>query len=261
MTSWYFGTMGFSYRDWQGVFYPVGIKSRNYLQEYSKSFKSVEVDSTFYGTPKPEVVQRWAMNTPDHFVFCLKMPRIITHELGLVRSTYYVQEFIDRVLLLGEKLAVILIQLPPKFTSSMLRNFTSFIEDLPSDIRFGVEFRHRSWYTSRIAEILKKCNVCWVATEYKKLPKEVPVTSDFIYVRFIGGHGRFNRHNRVRIDVSENLKWWRKRIVEIAPQIKSTYGYFNNDYSGFAPSTCNQFKSMLGLETVKLEPPKQERLF
>ena len=253
--------MGFSYRDWQGVFYPTGIKTRDYLQEYSKVFNAIEIDSTFYGTPKPEIVQRWAVNTPDNFVFCLKMPRVITHELELVNSSYYVQEFIDRVLLLGEKLGVILIQLPPKFTLSMMSNLTSFIQDLPVDIRFGVEFRHRSWYTSKIAEILEQYNLCWVATEYKRLPKEVPLTADFYYVRFIGHHGRFEQHHRVRIDVSKNLRWWQTRIADIAPHIATFYGYFNNDYSGFAPATCNQFKSMLSLQTVKFEPPKQERLF
>jgi uncharacterized protein YecE (DUF72 family) len=260
MTNWYLGTMGFSYKDWQGAFYSSGIKPRNYLQEYSKVFNAVEVDGTFYGTPKPEVVQSWAMNTPDQFVFSLKMPRSITHELELVNSTYYVQEFIDRVLLLGKKLGVILIQLPPKFTSSMLSNFTSFIQDLPGDVRFGVEFRHRSWYTSKIAEILEQYNLCWVATEYKRLPKEVPLTTDFYYVRFIGRHGRFEHHDQVRINVTENLKWWRNRITDLAPHISTFYGYFNNDYSGFAPATCNRFKSMLGLQTVKYQPPKQERL-
>ena len=261
MTLWYLGTMGFSYKDWQGVFYPMGIKPRNYLQYYSKAFNAVEVDATFYGTPKPEVVQRWSANTPDLFVFCLKMPRIITHELGLIRSTSYVQEFVDRVLLLGDKLGVVLIQLPPSFTSSRTSILATFLEDLPDDIRFAVEFRHQSWYTSKNAEMLAGHNVCWVATEYKGLPKTVPSTSDFLYVRFIGRHGRFTRYDRVRLDVSENLEWWQNRIVDLAPQAKSFYGFFNNDFSGYAPATCNQFKYNLGLQTVNLEPPKQERLF
>lgn len=261
MTKWYLGTMGFSYKDWQGVFYPVGLKPRNYLQHYSKAFNALELDTTFYGTPKPEVVQRWAANTPDLFMFCVKMPRIVTHELGLKRSTSFVQEFIERVLLLGDKLGIVVIQLPPSFTSSKMLVLDQFLKDLPSDIRFAVEFRHQSWYTSENAELLTRHNVCWIATEYRGLPKEVPTTSDIMYVRFIGRHGRFNRYNQVRLDVTENLKWWQKRTVEIAPKIKTFYGFFNDDYSGHAPATCNQFKSMLGLQIVKLEPPKQERLF
>jgi uncharacterized protein YecE (DUF72 family) len=189
------------------------------------------------------------------------VPRLITHELGLIRSTTFIQEFIDRVLILGDKLGVVLIQLPPNFTSLSKSIFTSFIKELPGDIRFAVEFRHQSWYTSKSAELLKQHNVCWVATEYKRLPKTVPITSDFAYVRFIGRHGRFNHFNQLRIDITSNLRWWQKRIEDIFPQIKSFFGFFNNDYSGFAPATCNQFKSMLGLQCINLEPPKQERLF
>jgi uncharacterized protein YecE (DUF72 family) len=261
MTSWYFGTMGFSYKDWNGSFYPIGMRPRKYLKHYSKAFDAVEVDATFYGSPKPEVVQRWVADTPDHFMFCLKMPKVITHEMGLVSSTAYVQEFVDRVLLLGDKLGVVLIQFPPTFISSRLPILKSFIQDLPEDIRFAVEFRDQSWYTSKSAEVLKKNNICWAATEYKGLPKEVPKTADFLYIRFIGRHGRFSHFDKVRIDISKNLEWWHRRITDLAPNIGAVYGFFNNDYSGFAPATCNTFKSMLGMQTVDLESPKQRRLF
>jgi len=261
MTKWYLGTMGFSYNDWLGVFYPMGLKPRNYLRHYSKNFNSVEVDSTFYGTPKSDIVQRWRFNTPEHFVFCLKMPKIITHELGLVQSTTYVQEFLDRVLLLGEKLGVVLIQLPPRFPVSKLLVLDAFLEDLPGGNRYAVEFRNQSWYTSTSAEILARYNVCWAATEYKYLPKSVPATADFQYVRFIGRHGEFNSFDRVKVDVSDDLKWWQKRLVDQVTQTESFYVFFNNDFSGYAPETCNQFKQYLGLQTSKLKPPQQKRLF
>jgi len=261
MTKWYLGTMGFSYKDWLGVFYPMGLKPRNYLRHYSKVFNSVEVDSTFYGTPRSDVVQRWRYTTPDDFVFCLKMPKIITHELGLVQSTTYVQEFRDIVLLLGKKLGVVLIQLPPSYSSSNQSVLDAFLENLPGGIRYAVEFRHQSWYTSKIAEILARYNICWAATEYKNLPKSVPMTADFQYVRFIGHHGQFDSFSSVKVDVSDDLKWWQKRFIDQDTQTESFYVFFNNDFSGYAPETCNQFKQYLGLPAVKLKPPLQKRLF
>jgi uncharacterized protein YecE (DUF72 family) len=260
MTNWHLGTMGFSYKDWVGIFYPRGLKSRNYLRHYSKIFDSVEVDSTFYGTPKSDVIQRWMNNSPEHFVFCLKMPKIITHELRLVKSTTYIQEFLDRVLLLEDKLGVVLIQLPPSFHSSNQSVLDAFLEDLPGGIRYAVEFRHRSWYTSKSAEILARYNVCWAATEYKNLPKSVPATADFQYVRFIGHHGRFDSFASVKVDVSDDLKWWQKRFIDQVTRTESFYVFFNNDFSGYAPETCNQFKQYLGLPTVMLQPPQQKRL-
>ena len=81
MTNWYLGTMGFSYPDWAGTFYPDTLAQRNYLGHYSRFFNAVEIDSTFYGTPRLTTVKRWATSTPADFRFCPKTPRMITHEV------------------------------------------------------------------------------------------------------------------------------------------------------------------------------------
>jgi len=61
------GTMGWSYSDWNGVFYPANTDSRETLPYYARSFDAVEIDSTFYGTPRETVVRHWAKSTPDGF--------------------------------------------------------------------------------------------------------------------------------------------------------------------------------------------------
>ncbi len=81
--NWYLGTVGFSYKDWDGVFYPTGTSPRNYLPRYSKIFGAVELDSTFYGTPPEDRVRQWATITPAEFKFCVKTPRQITHDMRL----------------------------------------------------------------------------------------------------------------------------------------------------------------------------------
>jgi uncharacterized protein YecE (DUF72 family) len=60
---WYIGTMGFSYKDWVGVFYPEGLGAREYLTYYSRIFNAVEIDSSFYGTPRLSSIERWAART------------------------------------------------------------------------------------------------------------------------------------------------------------------------------------------------------
>ena len=74
-TAWQLGTMGFGYKQWLGVFYPAGMPAKNFLSHYSTRFDAVEIDSTFYGTPRPETVLRWRQTTPDNFTFCLKRPK------------------------------------------------------------------------------------------------------------------------------------------------------------------------------------------
>ncbi|MCK5314970.1 MAG: DUF72 domain-containing protein [Anaerolineales bacterium] len=268
MVAWYLGTMGFSYKDWERVFYPERLSSRNYLRHYSRYFNAVEIDSTFYGTPRLETVRQWAGITPHDFQICVKTPRRITHESMLKDSVEEMREFVRVVSELGEKLGVILIQFPPSFTCQgffeILEEFLSHLRSSiaeAKDIRFAVEFRHLSWYTIKTAEMLGNYQVCWTATEYPKLPNKIHKTTDYLYIRWIGQHGTYLHHDReVEDKISQLERWW-ELIQDNITSIDSIYGFFNNDYSGHAPVTCNKFKSITGLPTKTLRPPQQGTLF
>lgn len=268
MASMFLGTMGFGYKDWERVFYPEGLFSRNYLKHYSKFFNAVEIDTTFYGTPRLGTVKTWAGVTPQDFRFCVKTPRRITHDLLLKNSNDEMDEFLNIVQNLGDKLGVILIQFPPSFTLQKYdKRLDEFLYYLRfgigggDDFRFAVEFRHVSWYTDQTAEVLGKYRICWVATEYPNLPEDIHRTSDIIYIRWIGQHGTYAHHDREREDKSRQLKQWWGRIKEQIDNVAAIYGFFNNDYSGHAPATCNRFKSVVGLPTKNLTPPQQVSLF
>jgi len=258
---WYIGTMGFSYADWRNSFYPSEFSAKNYLKYYGEIFNAVEIDSTFYGTPRFSVVKRWMAATPSGFKFCMKVPRLITHELALVGAESSLIEFIERMKILGDKLGLLLLQFPPSFDAKHGPDLESFLENLPHEIRFAVEFRHRSWYTSETSDLLRTHDIVWAATEYAELPKEVDVTSDALYIRFIGKHLRFNRHDHEQINVEPQLEWWKQRIERIKEPINTIYGFFNNDYSGYSPATANRFKSLMGFPIRELKRPKQGRLF
>src|SRR6478672_5931467 len=98
------GTCGWSYKDWEGHFYPEGVKSADYLGYYATKFNIVEVDSTFCRPPSPQIVQAWNDKTPDGFRFSLKAPQVITHEKLLVDCHQETEEFAAAVRLLGPKL-------------------------------------------------------------------------------------------------------------------------------------------------------------
>ena len=102
MIDYYIGTMGFSYKDWAGTFYPKGLAMRDYLSYYSRIFNAVEIDSTFYGIPSREAVNRWKDRTPKEFKVCVKVPREITHDAGLVNIDNEMIRFVDIVQELDE---------------------------------------------------------------------------------------------------------------------------------------------------------------
>lgn len=261
MVDYYIGTMGFSYRDWEGPFYPPGISARDYLPYYGRIFNAVEIDSTFYGTPRRDAVIRWRDSTPDGFRICVKVPRAITHDASLVNCLLEMREFLESIRQLEDKLGVIIFQFPPSFDSTNFEIFDQFMAQLPTEFSFGAEFRHRSWYNQNTAEMLAEHAICWVATEFEGVPREVELTSDLIFIRFIGKHGQFKRHDQEQIDVSSKLEWWWGWIQSKIDRIAEVYAFFNDDFSGYAPAAANQLKNLIGLPVVQQNLPKQMRFF
>ncbi|MCP4416394.1 MAG: DUF72 domain-containing protein, partial [Chloroflexi bacterium] len=131
-TTWHLGTMGFGYKQWVGAFYPAGMPAKNFLAHYSRLFDSVEIDSTFYGAPRPELIVRWGQATPGSFTFCLKTPKAITHEAPLADGVGAMLDFVETAVLLKEKLGCILIQFGPAFTYAQADALNHFLSHLPT---------------------------------------------------------------------------------------------------------------------------------
>jgi len=261
MPQWYLGTIGFGYKDWIGTFYPSRIKQKELLPYYSKVFNTVELDTTFHAIPRKTIVQAWAAVTGIGFKFCPKTPRLITHELGLTGAQGLMQEFLDSLSPLKDKLGPILIQLPPRYTHENLPGLVNFLENMPQAYKLAIEFRHPSWYNPKTSELLAQYKVCWVSSEFPNLPKEIIPTTDFLYIRWIGVNGTYKQHTHERIDKTVQLKWWLKIIQPFSDTNLPVYGFFNNDYAGNAAHTCNRFKSIVGLPVAEPQTSNQERLF
>lgn len=261
MSHWYLGTIGFSYKDWVGAFYPTGTAQRGYLPYYSKELNSVEVDTTFHSIPQHTKVQSWFATVPSEFKFCLKTPRVITHELGLKGAQGLMIEFIDSLLPLQEKMGPILIQLPPSYSQENYSVLNEFLGILPHSHQYAIEFRHPSWYNQKTTELLTHYRVCWVTLDYPNLPKQINLTTDFLYIRWIGINGMYQHHTHERVDKTNQLRSWIQAINRYQEQITNIYGFFNNDYAGFAAGTCKRFMLLAGLKDDDQNIPYQERLF
>jgi uncharacterized protein YecE (DUF72 family) len=257
--------MGFNYADWKGPFYPADLPTRSQLNYYSRYFNAVEIDSTFYGTPRLTSVQAWAAATPPEFRFALKAPKLVTHELALEGAEAVMASFVETAQALGERLGVILFQFAPSFRAEAQATLARFLATLPAGPRYAVEFRHLSWHEPRrgVAALLREHGVAWAATQMPRLPDTVQVTAPFIYVRWVGKHGSFPHHTEERIDRGEELRGWQARLAAAlaAQPVEAVYGFFNNDYAGFAPATARRFMAQLGLDDETPAPPVQGRLF
>jgi len=242
----FLGTSGWSYTEWEGVFYQKGEKRK--LRAYSKIFKTAEIDSTFYRYPSKGMVMGWLRYSPSDFVFTAKLPKIITHDkkLGLrgdVKTDLNVFLELMRPLQIGGKLACLLIQLPPKYDYNP-DNLDSFFGLLDSNFKYAVEFRNVSWMRDETWDLLKKYDVAYTIVDEPLLPPEVHLTADLAYFRW---HGR---GKKIWFDYQyskEELEPWIPKVQEVSQKVKKVLGYFNNHFHGYAPENCLQVLERLNL--------------
>jgi uncharacterized protein YecE (DUF72 family) len=249
MPTWRIGTTGFTDPDWAGPFYPRTIKSGEHLPFYARFFNATEIDTTFHAAPNAERVKRWAAQVPPDFRFCVKTPKAVTHGDSIDHVAGDMLGFCDAVRHFGDLLGAVLIQFPPSLPFGAAPHLEKLLDALPADLRFAVEFRHDSWNNPRTAEILRARRCAWVMADYMaKEPWHVPATTDFLYVRWIGIHERFDVHTAEQIDVTDRLTWWKRELERDAAAENATiYAMFNNDYAGYALGTANRFRKVLGI--------------
>ena len=242
----FLGTSGWSYKEWEEVFYLKGEKRK--LRAYSHVFKTAEIDSTFYRYPSKGTVMGWLKYSPSDFIFTAKLPKLITHDkrLGMkgdVKSDLDAFLELMRPLQLGGKLACLLIQLPPKYLFN-LDGLESFFNLLDPVFKYAVEFRSLSWMRDETWDLLKKFDVAYTVVDEPLLPPEVHLTSDFAYFRW---HGRGeNPWFDYRYSKAE-LEAWVPRVEEASRKVKKVVGYFNNHFHGYAPENCLYLIERLGL--------------
>ena len=259
------GTMGWSYADWAGVFYSEGTPSREYIRQYAMAFDTVEIDSTFYGTPREAQVLQWTQMTPAHFTFCPKVPRAITHEMRLRDVVEPLNEFVRVMGLLGAKRGPMLLQMPPDFTWAEIDNLRAFLPTLRElqdpTARFAIEFRHRSLISPDVSQLLKEEGVALALTDYVAMPRRYELTADFVYMRLIGRHGDYPRHDRLYGDRSASIQHWADALRASQTNFTVAYVHCNNDYEGYSPATANKLKGRLGLAIQTAPPAIQGSLF
>ena len=154
------GTSGWSYDHWSDVLYPPGAPSGSRLGYYTRSFRTVELNSSFYRWPRVATFRGWRRRLPDAFLFSVKAPRGLTHGKKLYAPEAWVERIAACWHELGDKRAVLLVQLAPDHSRDDAR-LGYFLELLPPWIRASVELRHRSWNDDHVFAMLEHHEVAY----------------------------------------------------------------------------------------------------
>ncbi len=246
------GISGWTYKPWRGIFFPAKLPQKRELEFAANTFRTIEINGTFYSLQRPSSYQAWAERTPDDFVFSVKGSRYITHLRRLREiETPLANFFASGILKLGSKLGPILWQFPPSFRYShdLVENFLallptdteaaatlgrkhdqlaegrSFLEvDRNRKIRHAMEIRNASFVSPEFIVLLRKYKVALVCADTVEWPRLMDVTSDFLYCRLHGSEELYASGYGPKA-----IEEWAERVVGWARGGESKAGDFASE--------------------------------
>lgn len=256
------GTSSFTAAGWESAFYPAGLRQADRLSYYATKYNTVEIDSTFYGTPALKTVQGWAARTPPGFLFAAKVPQVITHEKVLVNCEAEFAEFLRVMDGFGDKLGPLLFQFG-YFNDRTFRTQNDFIavlqpflKKLPTGYRFALEIRNKAWMDQRFTELLRQHGVALALIDHSWMPRPWEVdnkfdwaTADFTYIRWLGDRKEIeavtdNQWVKTVVNRKEDLTNWAEIFRSFVGRKLQIFAYANNHYSGYGPGTVKLFWSL-----------------
>ena len=186
------------------------------LSYYAEKLPAVEINNTFYRLPAPEMVRKWAEETPTTFRFALKSPRRITHEKRLRDAGEAIGWLFKAAGELGEKLGPVLFQLPPNLKKDVTR-LQAFLALLPADHRAAFEFRNDSWFDDEVYAALRAAGASLCLSEREdNAPPPLVETAPWGYVRL-----------RLEHYSDDDLAAWAARLA--AARWQQVYVYFMHE--------------------------------
>ena len=222
------GTSGYSYKEWKGNFYPEDLPAKEMLSYYAQRLPAVEINNTFYRLPQATMVENWKDQVPTTFRFSIKATQRITHIKRLKNCAEETKYLMETAALLGERLGVVLFQLPPNSKKDAER-LREFLDCLPQQTRAAFEFRHESWFDDDTFQLLQNKNCSLVVSDTDEKPlTSIRTTADWGYLRL-----------RRTSYSDEDLNDWMQHVQD--QKWKDAFVFFKHEDEGVGPKLAAQF--------------------
>jgi uncharacterized protein YecE (DUF72 family) len=228
----YVGTSGYSYKKWQGKFYPEKISHHGMLRFYSERLGTVEINNTFYHMPTASVLTSWAQQVPNNFIFAFKAPQVITHLKRLRNVGSEIEYFFRALSVLQNKLGPVLFQFPRSFHADP-KALEDFLALIPNHTPCAFEFRCPSWLDVGILDLLckKGCSLC-ITDSDEKPTNEIVSTATWGYLRM-------RRSDYTDADLSQ----WMERIF--LQKWKRVFIFFKHEEEAKGPELAMRFHKLI----------------
>lgn len=208
---------------------------------YALQENSIEINSSFYKLPQAKTIRRWATEVPEGFRFTFKLWKEVTHQKNLLFKSEDIRRFMEVIDLPESHKGTLLVQFPPSLQVSAKSQFKELLQVL-NDFAWpvAVEFRHNSWYTDSVFELLNDYEMAMVIQDMPKSATPLELTSDnLVYLRFHGPSGNYKG------SYSDGFLYeYAMYIQEWKQEERAVYCYFNNT-AGAALENLNFLKRCL----------------
>lgn len=272
------GTAGFSYKDWEGVVYPVGLKKQQHpLQFLAQYFDCCEINTSFYGHIQRKTGKQWCELVSEvnpTFEFAAKLFRGFTHAPGAaIQSTSAAtinpseedetkaRQGLDSIAERG-KLGALLIQFPISFKNTdENREYLARLIERFREYPLVVEVRHLTWEDPKVLASFAEKNVSFCNIDQPLLGRALRATAHatapVAYVRLHGRNYKEWFHSDNRDDrynylyTPQQLEPWKEKIEQLGEKAQKTFAVTNNHYKGKAAVNALELKHMLKGKKVK----------
>ena len=178
------GCSGWAYATWKPDFYPPKTPAKKMLGYYASQLNSVEVNYTFRQLPSAATVESWLAQTGPDFRFSFKAPQRLTHFKRLKECSDVLTTFYASLLpvIRASRMGLVLFQLPPNFKADVPR-LEAFLQQAAGSLRIAFEFRHASWFTEEVFDLLRTYQVALCVAESDELQTPDVMTAPFCCYR------------------------------------------------------------------------------
>lgn len=262
---------------WKNTIYTVDAKATDFLPQYARYFNSAEGNTTFYADPSDDTLKRWQQDTPAHYRFVLKVPQRISHNGG-ADSLLQLADWLKRMAMLGQKLALVHLQLPARTGPADFGQISTLVEQISQQCHCALEVRHPAFFDKGQYEIqlhkmlqhyqaervvidsralfsVPATNQALIDAQAKKprVPVHAISFSQTPVLRFIGTD-----------DMVVNRQFyqpWLTKVQQWLDEGKSPFCFFHTPDNHLAPQLCRQFAQDLAYPHSCLEPWPGEQQF
>jgi len=260
------------HKPWKGEFFAAKTQPAQFLQQYASVFNAVEGNTTFYGKPQQNTVDRWKRQTPETFKFCFKLPKWITHGKELKVTDSELTQFFSRIEPLGQRIGPFMIQLPASFGPDSLDVLRRFISRLPHRYLYGLEVRNHDFFDQgqnegKLNRLLSAYSIDRIVFDTRKLhsagagdeelasvqrkkplmPVRFATTGAHPILRYVGVNDKLNN--------ASHLKEWAIVVADWIQQGYHPYVFIHAPDEFYAPRLADYFYSLLqGLIKLPARP-------